>query len=518
MKHNYFKPVFAALMLASVSLYAQENVDTAAFGKIRRAEMSNSHIPMIAHYITDVAGPRLTMSPGYKRAGMWAIETMKKWGMVNTAMEPWGDYGKGWEIQDFSISFKEPYSQSITAYPEPWTGNTNGPVSGSVVILPQAKAMDTAYIIKHSAEFKGKFVLIAGTAPSYEPDFKPSAERLTDTELANMKDTYMLSREVLEGYLKYFSVIARVPELIQKSGALAILTAGGGDRNGTVFVQGLIGYKTNTEASVVKVAISSEDGQRIKRLIESGQKVELNLNVKGKFYDADIKGYNVVGEIPGTDPKLKSQLVMLGGHMDAWASSTGATDNGAGCIVMLEAVRLLDSLGLKPKRTIRIALWGGEEQGLLGSYGYVKKHYRGTDMAIKPEAANVSAYFNLDNGTGKIRGIFAQGNTAIKPIFEQWFKPFADLGASTVTLANTGSTDHLSFDWAGIPGFQFIQDPIDYETRTHHSNQDNYDHLKIEDLKQAAIIVASFVYQTSVRPDMMPRKPADKGTFVFDGL
>jgi hypothetical protein len=386
------------------------------------------------------------------------------------------------------------------------------------VILPQANAMDTAYIIKHSADFKGKFVLIAGKAPAYDADFKPSAERLSDTALANMKDTYMLSRQVLEGYLKFFKVIARVPELIKQAGALAILTSGNENRNGTVFVQGLIGYKTNTEASVVKVAISSEDGQRIKRLIESGQNVELNLNVKGKFYDADTKGYNVVGEIPGTDPKLKSQLVMLGGHMDAWASSTGATDNGAGCIVMLEAVRLLDSLGLKPKRTIRIALWGGEEQGLLGSYGYVKNHFRGTDMVLKPEAAKVSAYFNLDNGTGKIRGIFAQGNTAIKPVFEQWFKPFADLGSSTVTLANTASTDHLSFVWAGIPGFQFIQDPIDYETRTHHSNMDNYDHLKIEDLKQAAIIVASFVHQTSVRPDMMPRKPAEKGTFVFDGL
>jgi carboxypeptidase Q len=519
MKHVYFKPVFAALMLASVSLYAQqETVDTATFSKIRKAEMTNSHIPAIAHYITDVSGPRLTNSPGYKRAGMWAVETMKKWGMANTAMEPWGDFGKGWEIEDFSISLKAPYSQSITAYPEPWSGNTKGEIRGEVVILPQASAMDTAYIIKHSADFKGKFVLVVARAPAYEPDFKPSAERLADTALANMKDTYMLSREVLEGYLKYFNIINRVPQLIQKSGALAIITSGGENRNGTVFVQGLMGYKTNTTESVVKVAIASEDAQRIKRLIASGHKVELNLNVKAKFNDSDIKGYNVVGEIPGTDPKLKAQLVMLGGHMDAWASSTGATDNGAGCIVMLEAVRLLDSLGLKPKRTIRIALWGGEEQGLLGSYGYVKNHFRGVDFALKPEQAKVSAYFNLDNGTGKIRGIFAQDNTAIKPIFEEWFKPFADLGASTVTLKNTGSTDHLSFDWAGIPGFQFIQDPIDYETRTHHSNMDNYDHLKIEDLKQAAIIVASFVYQASNRADLLPRKPLEKGTFVFDGL
>jgi carboxypeptidase Q len=519
MKHLSSKLFFTALMFAGVNAMAQtEPVDTAVFSKIRKAELSNSHIPSIAHYITDVSGPRLTNSPGYKRAGMWAIETMKKWGLVNTAMEPWGNFGKSWEIEDFSISLKEPYSQSLTAYPEPWSGNTKGEIHSEVVVYPGNKTMDTTYLIKHMSELKGKIVLVVGKAPSYDADFKPSAERYTQGELDTMKDTYMLSRKVMEGYLTYFKTINRIGELFQKSGALAMLTAAADNVNGTVFVQGFSGYKTNTTESMPRAAIASEDGQRLKRLIESGQKVEVNLNIKAKFSEADIKGYNVVGEIPGTDPKLKSQLVMLGGHMDAWASSTGATDNGAGCIVMLEAVRLLDSLGLKPKRTIRIALWGGEEQGLLGSYGYAKNHFRGTDLALKPEAAKVSAYFNLDNGTGKIRGIFAQGNTAIKPIFEQWFKPFTDLGATNVTLSSTGSTDHLSFDWAGIPGFQFIQDPIDYETRTHHSNQDNYDHLKIEDLKQAAIIVASFVYQTSVRPEMMPRKALEKETFVFDGL
>jgi carboxypeptidase Q len=519
MKHYYFKPIFTALMLCSVSLFAQqETIDTAAFTKIRNAELKDSHIPALAHYLTEVPGPRLTNSSGYKRAGQWAVETMKKWGLTNTTMEPWGDFGKGWEIEDFSISLKAPYSQSLTAYPEPWSGNTKGEVHSSVVILPQDKVMDTAYLIKHVDEYKGKFILVVGKAPAYEENFKPSATRYTDTELTNMQDTYMLTRAMMEGYLGYFKLLNRLSAIIQNSGAVAVITSGNSNTNGTVFVQGFLGYKTNTTESMPKVAIASEDGQRIRRLIESGHTVELNLNVKAKFTDADIKGYNVVAEIPGSDPKLKAQLVMLGGHMDAWAASGGATDNGAGCIVMMEAVRLLDSLHLQPKRTIRIALWGGEEQGLLGSYGYVKNHYRGTDMAIKPEQANVSAYFNLDNGTGKIRGIFAQSNNAVKPIFDQWFKPFNDLGASTVTLKNTGSTDHLAFDWAGIPGFEFIQDPIDYETRTHHSNQDDYDHLQIEDLKQASIIVASFVYQASIRPDMLPRKALEKGTFVFDGL
>ncbi len=519
MKHFAFKSIFAALMLATVSLQAQqETVDTAVFSKIRKAELSNSHIPTIAHYLTDVSGPRLTNSSGYKRAGLWAIETMKKWGLVNAAFEPWGNYGKGWEIEDFSISMKVPYSQSITAYPEPWSGNTKGEVNAEVVILPQSKSMDTTYLSQHLNDFKGKIILIIGKAPGYDENFKPSATRLTDTELTNMQDTYMISRKQMEGYFGYFKIINRIEELYNKSGALAVINSGSANVNGTVFVQGFNGYKNNSTASMPKVSIASEDGQRIKRLIESGHKVELNLNIKGKFTDEDTKGYNVVAEIPGSDPKLKSQLVMLGGHMDAWAATTGATDNGAGCIVMMEAVRLLDSLHLQPKRTIRIALWGGEEQGLLGSYGYAKTHFRGADMAIKPEQAKVSVYFNLDNGTGKIRGVFAQGNTAVKPIFEEWFKPFADLGASTVTLKNTGSTDHLPFDWAGIPGFEFIQDPIDYETRTHHSNQDGYDHLQIEDLKQASIIVASFVYQASVRADMLPRKPIEKETFVFDGL
>jgi carboxypeptidase Q len=254
-------------------------------------------------------------------------------------------------------------------------------------------------------------------------------------------------------------------------------------------------------------------------LLASGHPVELALNIKGKFYTDDTKGYNVVAEIPGTDPKLKDQIVMLGGHLDSWNAATGATDNGAGCIVMLEAVRLLDSLHLKPKRTIRIALWSGEEQGILGSYHYVKNHFGDAETGeIKKEQGKISGYFNLDNGSGKIRGIFAQGDTAVVPIFEQWLAALQGLGANTVTLHNTGSTDHLSFDWIGIPGFQFIQDPLDYETKTHHSNMDVYDYLKMDDLKQAAIVVASFVYQTSIRPDLLPRKKIVKEKFVFDGF
>lgn len=517
MKKLSFKLAFAAGLFSCTGLFAQ-SPDTAVFSRIRKAEMSSSQIPKIAHYLTDVAGPRLTGSPGYKRAAVWAIETMTKWGLTNAKMEPWGDFGKQWDLQDFSIIMKAPYIQPVMAYPNPWSAATNGLQQGQVVIVSPAQAMDTVYIAQHAADFKGKFIVVTGSASNKDANFKAPAKRLTDEELANMKDTYMVTHKEIEQYGGYFKIFDKVDILVKQAGALGMIGAANSNNNGVVFVQDHGAHKLTAPETVPKLSMAYEDGQKIKRLIQSGQTVELAVNIAAKTSTDDIKGYNVVGEIPGTDPKLKSQLVMLGGHLDSWQSATGATDNAAGCIVMLEAVRLLDSLGLKPKRTIRIALWGGEEQGVYGSYNYAKNHFMGIDYKLKPEQAKVSAYYNLDNGTGKIRGIFTQGNTAIHPIFEKWFAPFNDLGAKTVIDKNTGSTDHLSFDWAGIPGFQFIQDPIDYETKTHHSNQDNYDHLQIDDLKQAAIIVASFVYQTSIEKEMMPRKPLVKEIFAFDGL
>ena len=517
MKTLTFKLSVAACLLSSASLFAQAP-DTAVFGRIRRAELSSSQIPQIAHYLTDVSGPRLTASPGYKRAATWAIETMKKWGLANAKMEPWGDFGKQWDLQEFSIVMKTPYMQPVMAYPNPWSASTNGTQQGPVIVITSSQSMDTTYIAQHLNDFKGKFILVAGTTLNKDANFKPAASRLTDEELASMKDTYMVTHKMIEQYAGYFKIFAKVDVLLKQSGALGMIGAPTSNNNGTVFVQDHGAHKLAAPETVPKLSMAYEDGQKIKRLVQSGHPVELAVNISAKTSTDDIKGYNVVAEIPGTDPKLKSQLVMLGGHLDSWTAATGATDNGAGCIVMMEAVRLLDSLGLKPKRTIRIALWDGEEQGVYGSYNYAKNHFMSLDYKLKPEQAKVSAYYNLDNGTGKIRGIFTQGNTAIHPIFEKWFAPFNDLGAKTVTDKNTGSTDHLSFDWAGIPAFQFIQDPIDYETKTHHSNQDNYDHLQIDDLKQAAIIVASFVYQTSVEKDMMPRKPLVKEIFSFDGL
>jgi len=497
--------------------FAQENVDTAAFRKIRTAEMSNSHIPWIAHNLTDVAGSRLTNSPGFFRAANWAVSTMKSWGMVNAQLEPWGEYGRGWETEQFSISMTAPYAQSIIGYAVPWSSNTNGEVKAPVAILRQSALYDSAYINKHLNEYNGKIILLEDGRKKIDADFKPFSMRLTDDELAKMPDTYMIAQKLIESYIKILKMQDDMLLKLKKAGAVAVVSDNG--RDGTVAVQAFTGYKPGTPESLPQAVISEVDALKIKRLIASGHPVELALNIKARFYDKDTKGHNVVAEIPGSDPKLKAQLVMLGGHMDSWTAGTGATDNGAGCIVMMEAVRLLDSLHLQPKRTIRIVLWDGEEEGLLGSYHYVQNHYgNGETGQFKPEQAKVSAYFNLDNGSGKIRGIFAQKNEAVKPIFEQWLAPFNDLGAKTVTMSNTGSTDHLSFDWVNIPGFQFIQDPLDYENKTHHTNMDTYDYLQIDDLKQAAVIVASFVYQAANRPDMLPRKPPVKEKFAFDGL
>ena len=511
--------IFSLFSFFSPAHAQQEMVDTAAFQKIRIAELGSSQIPAMAHYLTDVAGSRLTNSPGFYRAAEWSVGIMKKWGLQNATLEPWGDYGRGWEIEEFNISMKQPYNSSIIGYPLPWTSNTMGEIRAPLYEISRSNLMDSLFLENHHNEIKGRIILLSENKTVHQEDSIAFSSRYTDNELAKMPNTDMITHQQLNAMLPYFKKSYERKLQLKSLGALALINARGRGSDGTVTVQNFAGFRINSPVLLPEVAVSSEDGFKMERLIASGHQVELALRIEGKFYTSDTKGYNVVAELPGTDPKLKEQLVMLGGHLDSWAAATGATDNAAGCIVMMEAVRLLDSLNLKPKRTIRIVLWSGEEQGLFGSYNYVKNHFGNAETGIiKPEQSKVSAYFNLDNGTGKIRGIFAQGDTAVVPIFESWMLPFHDLGATRVTLSNTGSTDHLSFDWVGIPGFQFIQDPLDYESRTHHTNMDTYDYLRINDLKQAAIIVASFIYQASIRPDMLPRKKPVKEKFAFEGL
>jgi carboxypeptidase Q len=508
--------VIAALAAPAISSAQQESIDTVMLKRIREQGLTNSQIPVIAHHITDVAGPRLTNSPGFHRASEWIVTTLKSWGLTGAQAEPWGEFGYGWEAEKTSLALRAPYYSPLIAYATPWSGSTKGAVTAPIFVVEK---MDSVWIAGHLSEMKGKVLVVQPQDSLLTPDFKPDATRYTDSSLAVIGDTYMFTREMLRFYMPFMIRNMNLDKLLAGSGAIAILHASP-HRDGTVVVQSMIGWRKKDQPAIADLQVAKEDLLRLARLARGGTPVTVELQSDTKLLDKDLSGHNVVAEIPGTDATLKAEVVMLGGHLDSWSAATGATDNGAGCIVAMEAIRILKDLGIKPKRTIRIALWDGEEEGLYGSFHYVKNHFGDPiDMKLKPEAGRISAYYNLDNGSGKIRGIFAQGNDQAAAIFKQWLVPFHDLGATTVTMHNTGSTDHLSFDAIGIPGFQFIQDELDYETRTHHTNEDNYDHLRMDDLRQAATVLAGFVYLTAMRPQMIPRKPLPKAEkFIFDDI
>ena len=502
--------------LCLISSYVLAQPSDAALGKIKEEGLNNSKVMDIAFHLTDVSGPRLTNSPGYFRAANWAKDELTKMGLVNAALEPWGDFGVGWEQNRCYIAMTAPYYNTIVAIPRAWTGSTPGKkaITGDVIII---NAKDSAELYQnYSGKLKGKIVMVY-SADTLHPSYTPNGQRYADTTLDRMAkaqpDAPRGPRNFTpnEAARQRQALARQMGDFYNKEKPALVLSLNPRGNEGTLFVQNGGSYAKDAENNYAWVMLSSDDYLRIQRLVMAGQKVELEADVKTKFYTDDIKGYNVVAEIPGTDPVLKDEIVMVGGHLDSWHGATGATDNAAGSAVMMEVVRILKATGLQPKRTIRIALWSGEEEGLLGSRGYVKTHFADpADMVLKPEHSKVSAYYNLDNGTGKIRGIYLQGNEAARSIFQEWLKPFNDLGATTVTISNTGGTDHQSFDGVGIPGFQFIQDAIEYDTRTHHTNMDTYDHLVPEDLKQAATIIASFVYNTTQRTEKIPRKELPK--------
>jgi carboxypeptidase Q len=514
--------LFSSLLLAAGitgAAFAQEPVDAAMNAKLREEGLKHSKVMEIAFNMTDVSGPRLTNSPNLKRAQEWAVKELTGFGLVNAHREQWGKFGKGWEIQKNYAAITVPYYHAIIAIPKAWTAGTNGPIKGEVVLI---KADTTSDLDKYKGKLAGKVVIFDAPALPARVVGKADMSRYTDEQLAEMAKAVMApagppggrrgagapgAANPFAAALKARAMRTAINAFLQTEKAGLILSQARGT-DGTVFTTNGASYADTAKIASAELETSAEDYQRILRLVKAGQKVELEADIKTKFFTDDLNGYDVVAEIPGTDPKLKEQLVIIGGHYDSWHGGTGATDNAAGSAVMMEAMRILKAVGYKPKRTLRICLWSGEEQGLLGSRGYVTNHFgdRAT-MQLKPEQAKVSAYYNLDNGTGKIRGIYLQGDSAARPIFQAWIDPFKDLGATTVTISNTGGTDHQSFDAVGIPGFQYIQDSMDYGTRTHHSNQDTYDRLVEDDLKQAATIVASFVYHTSERKEMIPRKP-----------
>ncbi len=499
------------LFLVAFTHAQDEKIDLATIQKIREEGLQHSHVMDIAFHLTDASGNRLTASPGFNRAANWAKQQLTNWGLVNSALDPWGEFGKGWELERSYVALTAPYYKPLIAYPKAWCDGTNGPKSASVLLI---SATDSAGLDRYKGQMAGK-ILIPEVSEVYQQSFKPDANRYTDVQLDSMSKLEMKPVDTAElrrrragfnrGALAFLNALRN--EAL-KEGAVAILSESPRGHDGTIFVQGGGAYRADAPANFLDIVLALEDYTTIVRLLKAGTPVTVDADVKTKFYTDDTKGYNVIAEIKGTDKKLRDEVVMLGGHLDSWHSATGATDNAAGCTVMMEAIRILKTLGIQPRRTIRIALWSGEEEGLLGSRGYVKKTFADpTTMQLLPEHQKFAGYFNIDNGTGKVRGIYLQGNEACRSIFTQWLQPFHDLGATTVTISNTGGTDHQSFDAVGLPAFQFIQDEIEYNTRTHHTNMDSYEHLREDDLKQIATIVAAFVYNTAQRDEKLPRKP-----------
>ena len=504
--------VLAGLLFLSIHLLAQEEkVDMATIGKIRQEGLQHSQVMDIAFHLTDASGNRLTSSPGFFRAANYAKQQLTQWGLTGAAIDPWGDFGKGWELQKSYVAMTAPYYKPLIAYPKAWCNGTDGQKSASVLLI---SAKDSAGLDKYKGQLAGK-ILIPDVDEVYQQSFKADANRYTDEQLDSMSkvvmrpiDTAEMRRRRAQFNRGAMAMLNTLKAMALQEGAVAILSESPRGHDGTIFVQGGGSYQASAPANFLDIVLALEDYMTIVRMLKAGMPVTLDADVKTKFYTDDTKGYNVVAEIKGTDKKLKDEVVMLGGHLDSWHSATGATDNAAGCTVMMEAIRILRTLGIQPRRTIRIALWSGEEEGLLGSRGYVKKTFADpATMQLLPAHEKFAGYFNIDNGTGKVRGIYLQGNEACRPIFTKWLEPFHDLGATTVTISNTGGTDHQSFDAVGLPGFQFIQDEIEYNTRTHHTNMDSYSHLREDDLKQIATIVAAFVYNTAQRDEKLPRKP-----------
>jgi len=534
-----------ALVIPLLSIAQQpEKIDLNVIHKIKTAEFGTggrggggfgvgggrAPVPVMEtmYSLTDRYGPRLTNSPQFRAAGDWAVSQLQKWGLSNVHLEPWSTVGgrggaiPSWEIKHYSGAMVEPTYMPIIGYPQAWTGSTNGAATGEAVIAQNSTEEDMK---KWHGKVQGKFVLIApvaagATSAALELPFPttPLAHRYTDQELADLVPDIIPGGGAGRGGRGGFpaAIANMTPEERQafqekqanywkEEGALGTITASARGENGIVFASNGGPRTGDPTKNIPAVAITAENYNRIVRLLEHNVPVKLAFDIRTEFDTSKTEAFNVIAEIPGaTKP---NELVMVGGHFDSWHMGTGATDNGAGAALAMEVMRLLKSTNLKMDRTVRMALWSGEEQGLLGSRAYVAAHF--ADPAIMKTTAEhdgFAGYFNIDNGTGRIRGIYLQGNEMARPIFEQWFAALKDITPGAVTVRNTGGTDHQSFDAVGLPGFQFIQDEMDYDTRTHHSNMDVYDRIQQQDMEQMAVIEAVFVYNAATRAEKLPRK------------
>jgi hypothetical protein len=525
--------ILACLVALAISdlppLHAEERVDLNAIHKIREEALQNSKVMDHVFQLTDVYGPRLTNSPGFFAAADWVVKQLKEWG-IEGHQEKWGPFGRGWTFTHFSANLIEPQYAPLIGFPLAWSPGTNGVVTGEAMVANIAAETD---FDKYKGKLKGKIVFM-GVGRELTMITTSLGQRYADDELAKLSiaadgggrggapGTAALGDgrggrggrggqgEPGAGQNAQQQLRNRINQFLKDEGVAVVVRLGGGQSSGgTVFGQDAGSRDIKDPVPPPTVALTPEHYNRVLRLLDNKIPVKLEFDIQAKFLDDRTDSVNVIGEIPGG--RKRDEVVMIGAHLDSWQGGTGATDNAAGCAVMIEALRILKTLDLPMDRTIRMALWGGEEEGLLGSRAYVDEHFgKREDMKLKPEHAKLAGYFNVDNGSGKIRGVYLQGNDAMRPVFEAWFKPFQDLGAGTISIRNTGGTDHQSFDAVGLPGFQFIQDGLEYNSRTHHSNMDLYDRVQRADMAQMAAIVASFVYEAANRDEMLPRKPLPK--------
>lgn len=540
--------ITAALVTCwSFVVISQESVDLGVVDRIKSEAFVRSEVMEHLRNLTDVHGPRLTGSPQFEDAAEWAAERLRNYGLSNVHVERWGPFGRSWSVEQYSAELLTPQYTRLAAVPLAWSRSTAGPITGEPMLAaldlgfvrgPKKLAEDfEAYRQRWRGKLRGKIILLTPSIPipprEAAPFHRYSEPELTDItkapEPAALQRITRLDElewpEKPEDVFKLFMAMpgSIIDQLIDRydvlgvergkffndEGVAAILIGDERAREGLLAAEAAGSYRSRDPLAPPTFVVTAEQYGRIARLVEHKQAVRVRLDLKAAISDQDVEGANIIGDIPGGTKK--DEIVMVGAHFDSWHSGTGATDNGAGSAVMIEVTRILKALNLKLDRTVRIGLWGGEEQGLLGSRAYVKAHFADpSTMELKPEHSKLSGYFNLDNGSGRIRGVYLQEHEAMRPLFEQWLAPFRDLGVSTITIRNTGGTDHLSFTRVGLPGFQFIQDSLDYESLTHHTSADTYDHAVAADLMQASAVIASVVYQTANRQERLPRRELPK--------